>query len=1161
MKKCTTIFLLANFCVVCSFNAFAQSTNQNYIYSWDVLKTLTDPSQLNNNTNDSVAVKRIHYFDGLGRQLQIIEKGYSPNDKDLIKIYQYNEFGIDTINFQPYTDANSSGLYRDNYTDSHKDFYIGHFNDEYGMAPIMIEKSPLQRVLKQGAPGSSWQPNSHPIIYKYTTNTNSNEFKVKKWLVNGNTCILTGFYLNYELSCFTTIDEDSNTSYEFKDKEGKIVLKRSKLNTTLYIDTYYIYDNFNLLRFVLSPEASYQISSNFSINDDLVKKYVYCYTYDKRNRLIEKRVPGKEVEYYVYNKVNQIILYQAGNMRKTKLGIPKYEWLFTKYDGLGRVILTGITYNFANQSRDQLQIEADATMIDYENLIKACIYPMAYNNYYSNESFPKLTGGEKYLTLNYYDSYSIGTTSGRKPIIFEPGMAYNPSDASFTLKDVDLVFCNGYNTVSYIDFNGTLLPKVNYYDTRGRIIQTRAINHLKGLDINSSLYVKLTSFIWKSEHKHTTLINSTNYNQAENYTFWYDDEFRLKKSEYSTGTLPLQIVIYSYNELGQIQTKEFKEATTSQQNIDYKYNIRGWLTNINDPDNYASSNDFFAMNLYYEKEVDQNISTAPKYNGNISGIKWQTSLPRGISDPELKGRKGFVFNYDNLNRLLWSGSFEEYEGKLDLNNKYFEYSPNYDKNGNIQYMARHGKNLSDGQETIDALTYYYRGNQIIAIDDAVPYNNIIDFYDNGHYYYLGADTLEYFYDANGNLIKDVNKGIINITYNELNLPTLIEKTGNYRLEYEYDALGNKLRQLEIRNGKLYKTTDFVANFVYERNVPAWYNFEEGRVVYNSNGTYFAEKYLKDHLGNVRVAFGNDGSGFGIRQVNTYYPFGMSIRTLTSNSSNTIHRNEYGFNSKMYQDEMGLNLYDYGARFYDPVVARWWSMDPLADISPDLTPYRYAFNNPLKFIDPNGMYESVYEMVEEAWNNTKPGENKRYTYQNGEKKSESSIDPITFDKADNVGEFIASATNELIPGKLISGADMKHFINPDPKKPGENEMGQILNQINYFKIIQEGYRIKLIIFLKNGKTVATDIKTAQGTFGITIESGKSALFIEKIDKSTVKLSVSDLSVIKYSNSWLIPNIAIPFSIIETKINKNTLTISIGVQLLKKELELPDILKKK
>lgn len=86
-------------------------------------------------------------------------------------------------------------------------------------------------------------------------------------------------------------------------------------------------------------------------------------------------------------------------------------------------------------------------------------------------------------------------------------------------------------------------------------------------------------------------------------------------------------------------------------------------------------------------------------------------------------------------------------------------------------------------------------------------------------YYMGADTLEYYYDANGNLTKDVNKGIINITYNELNLPTVIEKTGNYRLEYEYDALGNKLRQLELRNGKLYKTTDFVANFVYERNLP------------------------------------------------------------------------------------------------------------------------------------------------------------------------------------------------------------------------------------------------------------------------------------------------------------------------------------------------------
>jgi len=130
-----------------------------------------------------------------------------------------------------------------------------------------------------------------------------------------------------------------------------------------------------------------------------------------------------------------------------------------------------------------------------------------------------------------------------------------------------------------------------------------------------------------------------------------------------------------------------------------------------------------------------------------------------------------------------------------------------------------------------------------------------------------------------------------------------------------------------------------------------------------NTVHFTETHLKDHLGNTRVVFGYKNNSLLVKQVSSYYPFGMNIKglsTLTPGlSEESIYTpNEYLYNGKMFQDELGLDWLDYGARMYDAVLGRWHVIDPLAEKYPTITPNAYAGNNPIVFIDPNGQEINV-----------------------------------------------------------------------------------------------------------------------------------------------------------------------------------------------------------
>ena len=197
------------------------------------------------------------------------------------------------------------------------------------------------------------------------------------------------------------------------------------------------------------------------------------------------------------------------------------------------------------------------------------------------------------------------------------------------------------------------------------------------------------------------------------------------------------------------------------------------------------------------------------------------------------------------------------------------------------------------------------------------------------------------YDNNGYLTKDLNKGISNISYNSLNLPQVVTFSNGNTITYLYTADGKKLRTVH-KIGTATTTTDYCGNVIYENGTQKLLLTEEGYINLSSPTTYYY--YLKDHQGNNRVVINSSGT---VQEVNHYYPFGSTFATS--------YVQPYKYNGKELDTKNGLNWYDYGARHYDAALGRWHVMDPLADKYHSISPYGYCLDNPVKYIDPTGMF--------------------------------------------------------------------------------------------------------------------------------------------------------------------------------------------------------------
>ena len=704
-------------------------------------------------------------------------------------------------------------------------------------------------------------------------------------------------YAAGELYKTTTWDENTATwqenstnnnsldrTVEFKDKLGLVVLAVS-YNGTDAFSTYYVYDDFGLLRMVIPPKAA----DDTNVNSTELSDLCYQYKYDEQKRLIEKKLPGAGWEYLIFDSRDRLVLSQDAKLRAVNAN----QYHYTMYDSFNRPAEQGICTESLSYT--------PGVSSSLRNAVKA-----STNYTPATRTTP--------LVYTYYDDYNYQTTWGGQTS-FSVFNTYANVYTNQTKTTAVRGLVTGVKT--RVLGTSTWLYTVNYYDKYERTLQQFQSNPDGGYNRISTAY-NFNSQPIKTQVYHKKTSGSTAITTEDVYTYDHMGRMLTTTDSYN-GATAVTIASNTYDEIGRLKLKEMNNG---YQDVNYTYNIRGWLTKINDPDGSYSSNKLFSEELYYDSTGELvNLDDYSQFNGNISGIRWKNFQTDGTST-----RGAYAYTYDGLNRLT-KGDFgaPPESGNVATATKYELNNVSYDKNGNITALTR----LNSGGGTKENLTYAYAnniGNQLTSLSGT--YNGVV------------VAGKSFSYDANGNATADNLRSITVQYFNELDLPKKYTNTaGTQYTLYEYDATGNKWSKTAYNAGTT--TMEYYGNFVYQNGTLDRVLTSEG---YYQGGKYYY--YLKDHLGNTRMAISYNGSTPTVEQTSEYYPFGSMF------TQNNLSKNKYLYNGKELNNEFFEN-YDYGARFYDAELGRWHSVDPLAEKFSAYTPYNYCLNNPVSLKDHDG----------------------------------------------------------------------------------------------------------------------------------------------------------------------------------------------------------------
>ncbi|MGN6440190.1 MAG: DUF6443 domain-containing protein [Agriterribacter sp.] len=871
------------------------------------------------------------YFDGLGRPLQTVTKqGSYPSGGtavDMISMVTYDAFGRESLKFLPTpstaVDATKNdGKFKLNPFVQQAAFYnsasptspISGQDETYFYKVTTFEASPLHRVTEQFAPGDNWagtsdpsvtEPNRRAVKTKYYTNTALDG--VRLWTVNNGafgglttTYTTSGTYAAGTLYKTITVNENGRQFIEFKDKEGRLILKKDQFSSPAddgtgsahsggWFYTYYIYDDLGNLRCVIQPEGVNTLrQTSWAMTTTLVDEQCFRYEYDSRNRMIIKKVPGAAAPtLMVYDARDRLVMTQDANMR------PANKWTVTLYDQLNRPEMTGILINsWDGQNKIFTQHLADASV--------STGYPFTITTAPPTSHWFE-------VTRTFYDNYDWRASWGN-PLTDTYNSTYNTylqtaSNTAFPYPQSNAKSSQTRGLVTGVRTKvlgtNTFLFTVNIYDVKGRLIQVQSQNNTS----TTAVDISTTQYSWNGQPLVT--VQKTEKGGTSPQTsvvvtqYTYDDLWRLVKTEkklsntlVNSGTMTAYNTTSSlqYDALGQLKTKKLAPNfnTTGLETLDHTYNIRGWLLGVNRnylyPANHASfTQKYFGFELGYDRATPaaNTVSFAtPRYNGDICGMGWR-SKGDGIE-------REYEFVYGSSDRL-GGANFRQTTDDVNWSSGTVNFTVNnlqYDFNGNIKSMNQYGLKLGSSA-VIDQLSYTYENlsNRLLKVVDgntATDNGKLGDFTDGS-----SGSGNDYDYDDNGNLTADLNKGISSITYDDFNHIKVVTVTGKGTITYTYDGIGNKLKKTTFEtgatiphNGTTYTanvttTTTYLGGSVYESkayshtalNAAIGYTdklqligHEEGRIrpLY-TNGTtpntptgFTYDYFIKDHLGNVRM---------------------------------------------------------------------------------------------------------------------------------------------------------------------------------------------------------------------------------------------------------------------------------------------------------------------
>ena len=808
------------------------SPEQNYVRTEMALAPITDETEfikagrLNKLTSFA-------YSDGLGRSSQDVVILGSPGFKDIVQVYEYDTIGSrQHKEYLPITvDSDTAGTFRSitNPLQTVQNFYDGTNtipDDNYPYALTTVDT--IGRVKTKTGPGEVWHT-AAGVKGKSTFNhyiSDGTENIVKWGIKNGKPDSL-GVYGANSLMIDEVISPDSVVSQKLTDSRGRNIANRTwDDQQQKWIISYQIYNDLNLLRFMIPPKAAQVV--DLENNQAAIDGLCFEYRYDERKRKIWSKMPGAAPVVSVYDQWDRLVASQDANQKINN------NWTYFKYDNFNRVIISGVeSYNISHAN---LQAEVMAETNRYETADNSAI------GYTTNQTWP--TTPDNIYTVNYYGNYSFLDNTG-----WTAGAYDFSANALVGTSDLDtavLGLSTGSRVKNFED--DSWLNTVIYYDDEYEMLQTISENHIGGKDILSQ-QLDWQGNVTALQVQHFGLDTVTLLTTHE-----YDKDGRLQKTYNKIDDQDsIEVANYVYNELGDLIRKNLGVFDMDTlQSVDYLYNIRGALLSINDSD-LSDPNDLFGMNYHY---TNSNVTVGgnditPRYDGSITALEWQSdNLKTNDFQKSIYG-----YAYDGRSQLKSAMYANANGSNWTTNAGHFDVGVGYqDDNGNIGSLFRRSKGT-----TIDSLQYGY-SDFTNRLDSVTDHTDSIAGFSN----YNGATEIdisgEYEFDTLGNLTADLNKGVF-IQYNEfLNLPERIDFSYDgsnvyMSIVYTYDAAGNKLSKAVLDGSETeLARVDYVGIVEYADD-HIWQVMTDGGRAIPKEDEYFYEFMLQDHQGNSRVTFG------------------------------------------------------------------------------------------------------------------------------------------------------------------------------------------------------------------------------------------------------------------------------------------------------------------